>query len=97
MLIIYLEKLNAFAKRHANARKSIVTWVSMTEDSKWMNKQDILKTFPKAKIISEDRARFEILHNTYRLVAKVHYDAQIVEVRFAGTHHEYDRIDTTTI
>lgn len=97
MLIVYLEKLNAFAKNHANARKSIATWVSTTEEAVWKTKQDVLRSFPKAKMIADNRARFEIVHNTYRLIAKVNYESQIVQIRFIGTHTEYDRIDPATI
>ena len=97
MLIVYLEKLNAFAKNHANSRKSIATWVSTTEEAVWNNKQDVLRDFPKAKMIANNRARFEIVHNTYRLIVKINYDAQIVQIRFIGTHNEYDRIDPETI
>lgn len=97
MVIVYLEKLNAFAKDHANARKSIATWRSTTVQAVWKNKQDVLRTFPKAKIISNNRARFEIAHNTYRLIVYINYDAQTVFVRFIGTHHKYDKIDPETI
>ena len=97
MLIVYLEKLNVFAKNHANARKSIATWKSATEEAIWRNKQDVLQDFRNAKMIAENRARFEIVHNTYRLIVKINYDAQIVQVRFIGTHTEYDRIDPATI
>ena len=97
MLIVYLEKLNVFAKNHANARKSIATWVSTTEEAIWNSKQDVLNDFPKAKMIANNRARFEIVHNTYRLIVKINYDAQIVQIRFIGTHTEYDRIDPETI
>jgi len=97
MLIVYLEKLNVFAKNHSNARKSIATWVSTTEEAIWNSKQDVLRDFPKAKMIANSRARFEIVHNTYRLIVKSNYDAQIVQIRFIGTHNEYDRIDPETI
>ena len=97
MLIVYLEKLNAFAKNHANARKSLATWKSTTEKVSWKNKQQVLKDFPKAKMISNNRARFEIVHNTYRLIAFIDYADQIVEIRFIGTHSDYDRIDPATI
>jgi mRNA interferase HigB len=97
MLIIYLERLNDFAKKHANARKSLATWKATTEDAAWKNKQDVLKDFPKAKMIVNNRTRFEIVHNTYRLIAKINYDAQIVQIRFIGTHTEYNRIDPETI
>jgi len=97
MIILYLDKINEFAKKHADARKSLATWKSATEEAIWRNKSDVLKDFPKAKMIANNRARFEILHNTYRLIALVDYEDQVIEVRFIGTHNEYDRIDPSTI
>ena len=97
MILVYLERLNEFAKNHANARKSLATWKSTTEEAIWKNKQDVLKDFPKAKMIANNKARFEIVHNTYRLIALIDYDDQIVEIRFIGTHNEYDRINPATI
>ena len=97
MLIVYLEKLNAFARQHAHARKSLATWKSTVERAIWSNKQDVLRDFRNAKMIADNRARFEIVHNTYRLIVKINYEAQIAQVRFIGTHSEYDRIDPVTI
>lgn len=97
MLIVYLRKLNAFAKNHANARKSLIAWKMVVERTSWKTKQDVLADFPKAKMIKNNRARFEIVHNTYRLIAHIYYEDQIVEIRFIGTHNEYDRIDPETV
>ena len=97
MLIIFLQRLNEFAKNHANARKSLVAWKMVVEKTSWKTKQDVLSDFPKAKMIKNNRARFEIVHNTYRLIAHIFYEDQIVEIRFIGTHSEYDRIDPETI
>ena len=97
MRIVYLEKLNAFALKHADARKTISTWVNDVELAIWKNSHDVLKRFPKAKMISNNRARFEIVHNTYRLIAHIFYDDQMVTIRFIGTHNEYEKIDPTTI
>lgn len=97
MLIVYLEKLVDFSKNHANARKSLVVWKMVAEKATWKNKQDVLSDFPKAKMIKNNRTRFEIVHNTYRLIAHIHYEDQLVEIRFIGTHSEYDKIDPETI
>lgn len=97
MLIVYLEKLNVFAKQHANSRKSLIAWKMVVERTSWKTKQDVLADFQKAKMIKNNRARFEIVHNSYRLIAHIFYEDQIVEIRFIGTHNEYDRIDPETI
>lgn len=97
MTIIYLERLNRFMKQHANARKSLIAWKTAVELASWKKKQDVLYDFPKAKMIRNNRARFEIVHNLYRLIAHIFYEDQIVEVRFIGTHSEYDKIDPSLI
>lgn len=97
MLIVLSEKLHAFGKKHADARKSLATWQDVTEKASWKTKQDVLKDFPHAKMIRNNRARFEIKHNTYRLIVFINYDAQTIVIRFIGTHNEYDKIDPETI
>jgi mRNA interferase HigB len=97
MLIVYSKKLNDFGKKHANARKSLAAWKLVVEEADWKNKQDVLKDFPKAKMIQNNRARFEIVHNTFRLIAHIYYEDTLVEIRFIGTHNEYDNIDPASI
>jgi mRNA interferase HigB len=97
MQIVYLYRLDDFGKKHADTRKSLSAWKTVTENATWRTKQDILIAFPKAKMIKNNRARFEILHNTYRLIVRIDYDEQIVQIRFIGSHNEYDRIDPATI
>jgi mRNA interferase HigB len=97
MQIVYLKKLIDFSKHHADARKSLAGWKAVTENARWKKKQDVLSDFPKAKMIKNNRARFEISHNKYRLIAVVDYVDQIVQLRFIGTHTQYDNIDPENI
>lgn len=97
MIINNTRLLALFARNHASTRKSLLTWERIVEESTWKNKMDVLNSFPDAKMIRNNRARFEIQHNKYRLIAEVLYDKGIVKIRFIGTHSEYDRIDPSTI
>jgi mRNA interferase HigB len=97
MKIINLTALENFAKNHADSRKSLSVWKQVVLLAKWMMKQDVLLDFPKAKMLRNNRARFEIVHNKYRLIAEVDYDDQFVQIRFIGTHTSYDKIDPETI
>lgn len=73
MIIIKLQLLHNFATKHASTRKSLATWVKITEMASWNKKQDVLVSFPNAKIVANNRARFEIVHNKYRLIAEIYY------------------------
>lgn len=97
MTVVYLKKLLDFEKKHANARNYLADWKKRVTKAKWENKQDVLDEFPNAHMIKNNRARFKIIYNTYRLVAHIDYIGQIVEIRFIGSHDEYDRIDAETI
>ena len=97
MIIIYQNKLIEFARKHANSRKSLNVWRLVVDKVIWEKKQDVLFNFPKAKMIKNNRGRFEIVHNQYRLIAHIEYVDEIVEIRFIGTHNEYDKINPETI
>lgn len=97
MQIVFLKRIIDFSKQHADARKSLAAWKNVVENAIWKSKMDVLKDFPKAKMLKNNRARFEIVHNNYRLIAEIDYADGIVQIRFIGTHSEYDKIDATTI
>lgn len=97
MVIIYLTKLIAFSRKHSDSAKSLTTWRVIVENAVWQKSQDILESFPNAKIIKGNRARFKIVGNKYCLIIEVNFGDKTAEVPFIGTHNEYDKIDATTI
>lgn len=97
MLILKLHLLDTFKKKHADTRKSIDAWVTLVRNAQWTKSQDIIQEFPTAKIVTANRARFKIVGNKYRLIIEVEFLDKYVDIRFIGTHDEYDKINAKTI
>lgn len=97
MKIIYLKKLIDFSKKHADSKKSLSVFKSIVEREDWNAPIEIIQSFPTAKILNGKRARFKIVGNKYRIIVEVDFVDKTVEIRFIGTHAEYDNIDALTI
>lgn len=97
MRIIYLKKLQNFSRKHSDATKSISVFKSIVEKADWNTALEIMESFPNAKVLNSKRARFKIVGNKYRIIVEVDFIDKTVEIRFVGTHAEYDRVDALTI
>ena len=97
MRIIYLKKLQDFSRTHVDSTKSISVFRSIIKKADWNTPLEIMESFPNAKVLNGRRARFKIVGNKYRIVVEVDFKDQTVEIRFVGTHAEYDKVDALTI
>jgi mRNA interferase HigB len=53
--------------------------------------------YPSADNVGDSRMVFNIGGNKYRLVVHFNYEIQIADIKFIGTHREYDKIDVETV
>lgn len=81
----------------AAARKAFQAWRTIAQASQWRTPIDVKRSHPKASVLRQGRAVFNIKANDFRLVAQINYAAGTVEIRFFGTHAEYERIDAQTV
>jgi len=65
--------------------------------AQWQAPSDIKAQYRSASFVGHNRVVFNIKDNDYRLVVAVLYRAQVVYVKFVGTHKEYDQIDAATV
>jgi len=79
------------------AQRSYEAWLAIVLAEQWRTPIDVKRGHPKSTILKRGRTVFNIKANDYRLVALINYAAGTVEVRFFGSHREYDQIDAETV
>ena len=88
---------HAGAKGLKAARGHYDAWRTIAEAPQWTAPPEIQRSHPKASILKGSRVVFNIKGNDFRLVVKINYAARVIEIRFFGTHNEYDAIDVETV
>lgn len=97
MRVIAKSTLREFWKKYPAAKESLDAWYEDVERAMWKTPTDIRARYPNASFLEHNRVVFNIRGNHYRLIVQIHYNTQIVFVRFVGTHRDYDRIDAASI
>lgn len=92
--MISLKPLREFWERHNDAEEPLRLWYKTANSGKWSSLQDVRQTYPHADSVKsasgDNLTVFNIGGNKYRLVARIRYDYQLVNVRAVMTHNEYD-------
>ena len=99
MRIIARKALKEFYQRPdcLGAKGPLEAWYYETKKAEWKSSMDIKEKYSSASILKGSRVVFNIGGNKYRLVVKINFPAQIVFIRFIGTHKEYDQINAEEI
>ena len=99
MRIISRRSLREFWKLpgRQDAERPLRAWFAEVRQARWRGPADVKERYRSASFVAGDRVVFNVAGNKYRLVVAVKYSAQIVFVRFVGTHAEYDAIEVTEV
>lgn len=97
MIIANKILLDEFVQSHIQALKPLNRWLQQVAEARWTSHADLKQQFPTADYIKNGRYVFNIGGNKFRLVTVVVFVGGVVNIRFVGTHAEYDKIDCATI
>lgn len=82
---------------YTDAKGQLEAWYAEVRSAHWKNPSDVKVLYRSASILKSNRIVFNICGNKYRLIVKVNYPAQIVFIRFIGTHKQYDAVNAEEI
>src|ERR1700741_1043835 len=98
--VIALSTIKNFLGRSVNtadAREPVMAWFRQVRQADWAKPADVKRDIRSASILKDGRVVFNIAGNKYRIVVWINYPYRVVNIRFIGTHRQYDEIDAQAI
>ncbi len=95
--IIARRTLLAYCTLYPPASKALQQWYAEIEQYSFASFNELKTVYPSASIVGDDRVVFNILGNKYRLVIRMVFDYKVIQIKWFGTHSEYDRIEVATV
>ena len=97
MHIIKRPTLKEYEKKYPNAKDWLRTWFYQVKHAKWQNFEELRAEYPRTDYVGNDRYVFDAKGNNYRLIVIVQFKAQVVYIRWFGTHAEYDKLSDASV
>ena len=97
MHIVSRKRLVNYWTTNPDAESALKAWFKEAEHAHWKSPVNIKIRYPSADPLAGNRMVFNIKGYHYRLVVKIHYNTEIIYIRFVGTHEEYNKINAETI
>ncbi|MEX2564442.1 MAG: type II toxin-antitoxin system HigB family toxin [Cyclobacteriaceae bacterium] len=76
---------------------TLFEWYHEILRSDFSNFNELKAAYGNASLVGDERVVFNIMGNHYRLVVRFVFDFRAVQIKWFGTHKEYDKINATTV
>jgi mRNA interferase HigB len=84
-------------KAYSAVKSALDAWFHEVTHAVWKSPANVKAAYANASVVGKDRVVFNIKGNDYRLVVAIDYARQVVFIKWAGTHAEYNKIDVATV
>lgn len=95
--IITRKTLLEYCIKYPEASNALLQWYHEFVNYNFKNFNELKNIYGNASLVGDRRIVFNILGNKYRLVTRVMFEYKAVQIKWFGTHSEYDKVDVSTI
>jgi mRNA interferase HigB len=93
--VVSQRTLQEFWERNGDSETALRAWFKAALAADWRNLLDVRELYPHADAVntaaSGSLTVFNICGNKYRLIARIRYDWQLINIRCVVTHRDYDK------
>lgn len=76
---------------------ALKAWLQEVDKATWKMPMELKGQYKNASILKGSRVVFNICGNKFRLIVKINYPASITEIRWIGTHKDYDKVNAEEV
>ena len=93
--IITRKTLLAYCQKYPLAAPALQEWYHEMVQCDFKNFNEMKMVYGHASLVADDRVVFNIMGNNYRLVVRIVFTYRAIQIKWFGTHAEYDEIDVS--
>jgi mRNA interferase HigB len=95
--IIARRTLLTYCRLYPTAAVALQQWYAELLNQDFANFNELKQVYAAASLVGDDRVVFNIMGNKYRLVVRMVFAYKAVQIKWFGTHREYDAVDVATV
>ena len=95
--IIARRTLPEYCRKYPEAATALQEWYYELLVSEFRNFNELKKVYGNASLVGDDRVIFNIMGNKFRLVVRMVFDYKAIQIKWFGTHAEYDQTDVLAV
>ena len=95
--IIARNTLLEYCKKYPAAATALLEWYHELANCDFKNFNELKQVYGNASLVADDRVVFNLLGNKFRLVVRIVFEFRAIQIKWFGTHADYDRIDVKTV
>lgn len=86
-----------YVKQYPLASTALLEWYHELEKADFKNFNELKEVYGNASLVGDERMVFNIMGNKFRLVVRIVFEYKAIQVKWFGTHAEYDKIDVESV
>jgi len=93
--IIARKTLLDYCNRYPLAAPALKEWYYELIRCEFKNFNELKAVYGNANLVADDRVVFNIMGNQYRLVVRIVFTFMAIQIKWFGTHAEYDQMEVS--
>ena len=95
--IIARRTLNEYGELYPEAKIALQRWYHELAETDFKNFNELKRVYANASLVADERVVFNICGNKFRLVVRINFRFKAIQVKWFGTHAEYDKISVEKV